>query len=135
MFCVNKMWSKEHSFVAEAKQTYPSINATFKQLKRRVEDRLGKARNDSGRTRRYGYTRLGLLFLCPYTSKREPTTTEVRDWIRNIIKVAEVLRADLAWSFPRITQDLSDEDTGDHKDYFYPGVALLVRPLRAKNKA
>jgi len=135
MFCVNKMWSKENSFVAEAKQTYPSINATFKQLKRRVEDRLGKARNDSSRTRRYGYTRLGLLFLCPYTPNREPTTTEVRDWIRNIIKVAEVLRADLAWSFPRIAQDLSDEDTGDHKDYYYPGVALLVRPLRAKNKA
>lgn len=134
MFCVNKEWSKENSFVAEAKQTHPSLNATFKQLKRRVEDRLGKARNDSSRTRRYGYTRLGLLFLCPYTPNRGLTTTEVRDWIRNVIKVAEILRADLAWSFPRIAQDLSEEDPGDRKDYFYPGVALLVKPLRAPNK-
>jgi len=135
MFCVNKIWSKENSFVAEAKQTHPSLNATFKQLKKRVEDRLGQARTDSSLTRRYGYRRLGLLFLCPYMPNRKPTTSEVRDWIRNIIKVAEVLRADIAWSFPRIAQDLSGEDPGDHKDYFYPGVALLVKPLRAPNKA
>jgi hypothetical protein len=140
MFCVNKMWNKENSFVAEAKQTWPSINSTAKNLKDRVNDRIDKARQDVWRCRRRfssnRYTRLGLLFICPYKPKREPKTKEVREWIRQISKVAEKSRASLAWSFPLEAQKkIWDKDPQDRKKYFYPGVALLVRPLRATNKA
>src|SRR5713101_6388099 len=60
MFCVNKSWRRQSSFVAEAKQTWPSINSTLKKLQDRVNDRLSKAMKDARRTRRYGCTRLGL---------------------------------------------------------------------------
>src|SRR5207247_9525783 len=107
---------------------------TYRNLKRRVGDSLLKARKDSRRCRSFGYRRLGLLFICPYMSDCSPTTHEVRNWIQNLITVSKKLKVDLAWDFPLKEQVLGEKDPTDHKEYFYPGVALLVRPLKAKNR-
>ena len=131
MFSVNSK-SHEQWFVAEAKQSHPPLRGKLKVLKTRIRSKLKQARQDAVRCKRFGCSRLGLLFLCPYAAVRPPSLVEIRKWISNLHAAYPKNKAALAWTFPTVTRGLS-YGTGKKRE-FYPGVALLVRrPRRIVN--
>jgi hypothetical protein len=133
MFCL-KNEVRENWFVAEAKQSYPCITGSYKALKRRIEKQLRKARSDARNSRNYGYPRLGIVFLCPYSAGEPPEMGTVRKWVRNLIDAAKENKASLAFNFPMVAHDLPDLDRSNKKKYYYPGEALLIRRPRRPNR-
>lgn len=127
MFSINTR-SRERWYVAEAKQSHPPIRGKVRTLKAKIKNRLEQARQDAVRCKSYGCSRLGLLFLCPYTSGHPPEVVEIRNWIKDLKTVSRKSKAAVAWTFPAITRGLS-YGNGKGKE-FYPGVALLIRRPR-----
>jgi len=130
MFSVNGS-SRKRWFVAEAKQSHPPIRGEFKTLRARIRSKLKKARQDAVRCKSYGYSRLGLLFLCPYATGRPPDTAEIREWVDDLKSISRRHKAAVAWTFPNAARKLFYA-TSKTKE-FYPGVALLIkRPRHSK---
>jgi hypothetical protein len=127
MFSVNGA-SHRRWFVAEAKQSYPAIRGKVNVLRERIKSRLKKAKEDVVRCRSYGYPRLGLLFLCPYATGHGANVAEIRAWIKNLRSISRKQKAAVAWTFPKVTRNLSYAN-GKGKE-FYPGVALLIKRPR-----
>lgn len=120
--------SHKRWFVAEAKQSHPTIRGKVETLKAKIEVRLKEARQDAVRCKSYGASRLGLLFLCPYTSGHPADAAEIRNWIDNLKAVSPKNKTALAWTFPTVARNLSYAN-GKGKE-FYPGVALVIRRPR-----
>lgn len=132
MFSVNNNRRSKTWFVAEAKQCYPCLTGRAKVLRGCIKEKLRKARKDARNTAKYGCSRLGLLFICPYVTKAPPTIKAIRNWIGRIRIIAKKEKAALAYTFPTVARDLRDRSSKSKNKHFYPGVALLIRPPRGK---
>lgn len=117
--------SRKQWFVAEAKQSHPRIRGRAGTLKASIRKKLKEARQDAVRCKSYGCSRLGLVFLCPYTTGHPPDAAEIRSWIRNLKAVSNKDKTAIAWAFPNVARNLSYVN-GKGKE-FYPGVALVIR--------
>lgn len=114
-------------YVAEAKLMETSFNSKIP-IRKKAREKLKLARRDAVRTPTYGLAkRIGLLFVVPYATS-QPAESQIRDWITDLNKLRKTA---LVWTFPRMAADLYWPDKQNGKRYYYPGIALLVRPPRS----
>jgi hypothetical protein len=113
-----------NEYMIEAKQQWSSLSARSVKTKVKLVNSLFDARHAAGHTKSYGAKRLGLVFAIPYLPVREKKDIDERidSWLR-LVKLIEGVS--VSWIFPKEARDRFR-----HKGYLYPGVALLIRPLR-----
>ena len=115
-------------YIIEAKQVWCSISGRAQKSNDKIEKALFEARHAAGETKCWGAKRLGLVFAIPYlsNSQRHNLGARIDSWLEEINSIE---RTSLAWIL-----DKGATDRFRYKKYLYPGVAVLLRPLRQSLK-
>ena len=111
-------------YVIEAKQKWVSISTRANEAKAAIEKSIGDAKKAARETRANGGRRLGAVFVVPYMPKGE--VSKVDKQIRSLVSdLKSIKKVNLAWVFPeKARRDFQ------YKGYLYPGIAILLQPLR-----
>jgi hypothetical protein len=128
----------KNTFVAEAKQAWPTIGRSDQSGMVTVRAYLQKARDESSRLPNNEGKKLGILFVVPLIrrSKRKQVDKILRR--KQIDKILssflEQLRKQenrtMAWVFPKKTRTMSYRGN----NYYYPGIVLLIQRSRRKQR-
>jgi hypothetical protein len=114
-------------YILEAKQKWVSLSARAQITKERLKSTVKAAKKAVLETRLNGGRRLACVFFVPYISIREKRLMNGRvGLLITVLKHMEkAYRVNTAWFFPKETHwDFR------HEGYIYPGIAILIRPLR-----
>lgn len=116
---------KKKDYIIEAKQKWISISSKAtkgdEKLERSIQGALRGARDAT----EFKGRRSGLVFAVPYLPDSEIDSVNERlsEWLESL---RECDNCALAWVFPKEARYSSALDDG----YLYPGIAVLIRPLR-----
>jgi hypothetical protein len=118
---------KALEFIAEAKQSWPSLGGNMQTAKNMVEKSLRSACRAAGQVPDWDGARLGMVFVVPSLIKSKHKNMEGlrSQFVDELLKIEN---ASIAWIFPQRARNLSF--TLYRKDYISPGVILLMRPVR-----
>ena len=120
---------KRKQYVIEAKQVWSPMGARAQKPNAKIEKALFDARHAAGETKSWGAKRLGLVFAVPYlpNSEQDNLKERINYWLEC---VKSIEGSSMAWIF---SEEVSD--WFQYKGYLYPGIVILLRPLRHLEKA
>ena len=113
------------TFIAEAKQCWPILGYRNRNAISTVKEALHEARIQSARLPSEGQ-KLGIVFAVPclHESKQEDSEKILYDFIS---RFTSLKNSTITWVFPREKRTLKGGD-----GYIYPGIVLVLRPLKLK---
>jgi len=117
---------KRKQYVIEAKQVWSPMGTRARRPNGKIEEALFDARHAAGETKSWGAKRLGLVFAVPYlpNSEQDNLKERINYWLEC---VKSIEGSSMAWIF---SEEVSD--WFQYKGYLYPGIVILLRPLRQR---
>lgn len=120
------------TFVAEAKQAWPTIRHRKESGISTVKAYLKEAQNDSSKLPDKEGTKLGMVFVVPRilrSRRKQLKGKQIDEILKSFLKqLSKIKNATMVWVFPKKTRMLFYR--GD--DYCYPGIVLLIQRSRRK---
>ena len=115
----------EEDYIIEAKQKWISISNRARKGKDKLRRSIMDAVNGAREATEFRGRRAGLVFAVPYLPESEKDSIDERlaDWLGSL---RELDTCAVAWVFPKKARRRFVLYDG----YLYPGIAVLIRPLR-----